>query len=511
MPFLKERLENSSQDVKDEVEEYRLNGPPDGVEKNKAYQDAIDRLPRTLKLLRDSIVNKAGWSVVILVGGPHGKFGNVSNLLIEGGKGPDGKTFTESMSTETLEETILKPWAEFLESAYPPDVCMARHVNQTELREESPIDLLDSDDEECGAATSTESKPAQLDNADSSNESAARPRPRPHPRPREEGGAATSTATEPDSMATVPDGCGAAISTATEPDGRGSATPTASGPEDFSGPEELGEHDTGIQTNVGEIEGSVRAASPDALNAADALTPPPSNEENEPRMMETPITLTPQAPISTEAPTTPQEPVSLQSVATISYQECLPSWARQALAFFDDIQMEETPTALWKDLVGEWVKFEASAGAASRSRLPTESRPEEIQWWMKRKRLFTNIPEVCSSEYSVSFQRWWHDMQPSWRKEDIADTEPLTRDVPIGAMWDRMSSGGNNGMFLVVVALAFWALSPDMATTQVAFENAVADVTWTFKMIVPTLSGEGKRRIEDATEEDSQAKRVRLE
>ncbi|KAG6823212.1 hypothetical protein H0H92_011047 [Tricholoma furcatifolium] len=50
-----------------------------------------------------------------------------------------------------------------------------------------------------------------------------------------------------------------------------------------------------------------------------------------------------------------------------------------------------------------------------------------------------------------------------------------------------------------------------MATTQVAFENAVADVTWTFKMIVPTLSGEGKRRIEDATEEDSQAKRVRLE
>ncbi|KAG6822729.1 hypothetical protein H0H92_012764 [Tricholoma furcatifolium] len=273
------------------------------------------------------------------------------------------------MSTETLEETILKPWAEFLESAYPPDVCMARHVNQTELREESPIDLLDSDDEECGAATSTESKPAQLDNADSSNESAARPRPRPHPRPREEGGAATSTATEPDSMATVPDGCGAAISTATEPDGRGSATPTASGPEDFSGPEELGEHDTGIQTNVGEIEGSVRAASPDALNAADALTPPPSNEENEPRMMETPITLTPQAPISTEAPTTPQEPVSLQSVATISYQECLPSWARQALAFFDDIQMEETPTALWKDLVGEWVKFEASAGATVRNLL----------------------------------------------------------------------------------------------------------------------------------------------
>ncbi|KAG6825878.1 hypothetical protein H0H92_002020 [Tricholoma furcatifolium] len=540
MAFLKDRLENASEDVKAEVEEFRMNGSTSeeqsSEERNKGYQDAIDRLPRTLQLLCDSVVEKAGWSIMILAGGPHGRMGTVSNMVVQGGSCPsDGKQFTDTMSTQEFEENILTPWEEYLESMYPSEVCKDRVLKPWAGTEpDSPIDISSDDESEDSSkdlkatmvfmpnkssdvaiteATTVDSAPTNATPTEMSN-GRAKLRAKSGQSGRK-GRKGKRDAVEPElestpsspsqAQQTVASATSAATTTsATTIDSTEATTPEATTP-----------------TTVTAATGA-EAATDDATSTIPHIAPEASVVETQ--------SINAQAPLESpemHTPTNPLEPATLVTTlatddspeALLGHVECLPDWARTAFNFFHNITVAENSKNTWTNLVTEWVKFEVGANASGEgtsrgSSLPTKSRPEEIGWWMKRKRMFTNIPKVCSTEYSISFGAWWREIQPRWRTENDADGNTLTRNVPLGAHWDKMPLGGHNGMFLVILALAFWALAPDAAATQEAFDGAVDDVAWTFKamgppMLSPTVSSPGKRVLEDITSGKALSKRRR--
>ncbi|KAG6807869.1 hypothetical protein H0H92_006161 [Tricholoma furcatifolium] len=495
MSVLKQRLKDASQQVKDEVEEFRLKGVGNDDERNAGYQDAIDRLPRTLKLFRDTIAEQAGWSVLIIVGGPHGKNGKVGNMIVEGGpRTSDGKTFSESMPMETFEDNILKPFEEFLDSVFSPEVCQSRLVKTPSspiMRHALPINI-DSDDEAmAGEPDAGEQDSGEQDTGSTAEVLQTGP------------GTSVSDAPAPSEAPSTPDITPIMNETATESVVAKPPTSKSTGTSASAG-----EQEAGLSTEVSQMGPDTSASDAPAPSEA-ASTPDitPITNKTATESANTITTLSMNEVVSNAMTTAADAAATLQSYDL----QGLPAWASQALDFFVDIRMAESATTMiWKDLINEWAKFEVSSGTESRSRLPTESRPEEIQWWMKRKRLFTNVPKICSPEYSVSFEKWWREMQPSWRTESANDGEALSRDVPTGGKWERMLSAGNNGMFLVIVALAFWALAPDVATTQGKLEAAIDDVLWVFKAMLAMLHEAGKHGIEEAGEEGPQSKRRRL-
>ncbi|KAG6809104.1 hypothetical protein H0H92_001590, partial [Tricholoma furcatifolium] len=624
---------SSSGGVKNEVEAYRASAREEDPDINRRYQNTIDRLPATLKSLKETIVDKAGW--------------------VEGGSRGDGKAFTETMSAEKLEETILKPWEKFLQSAYPPDVCKDRLINNKHLQSQS-INISDSESDEDDnesiqhesiniddidlATTDSQRRPAKLSEYEltrqqniernnrylaeldsrfrdktgdlgmkdptQSKEKAVRPR---KPKGKEPTRRSTrhsehpvqsavtesgSTANETPSETTLQSdvATSAAASHAKTPDTTTSPTTEASddsnepldptttmevddveisapgttaiktGPsnEPLDPATTMEIDDVGIpapentdQTAVATSAAASHAKTPDTTGsptttpdtirsltttpdtttsptteASDDETLPPNGaveavdpaaaaaasdsvkslakpavEAPDPSNVGDTTGLAPDAGAATDsAPdATPGSNSILRNV------DSLPDWAHSAVAFFDDTGVGEDTTMVWKSLIDQWVNFEGGVkalGSGRRASLPTETRPEEIHFWMKRKRLFTAtaVPEVCSPEYAVSFGQWWRDMQPSWRTENMSPDEPLTRHVPSDAHWDNLLSGGTNGIFLVIVALAFWARAPDFASTERAFREAVDDVAWVLMTILPLLPCTGKRPGNDDAE-----------
>ncbi|KAG6807840.1 hypothetical protein H0H92_006236 [Tricholoma furcatifolium] len=564
MTFLKDRLENASEEVKEEVEAYRRNGPIEEQnieERNKGYQDAIDRLPRTLKVLRDSVVEQAGWSILILVGGPHGRMGRVSSTIVQGGTRPsDGKEFTDTMSTENFEEAFLKPWEEYLESVYPSEVCKDRMLNPwTAMDPGSPINVSSDDesDEELeqtsvlkpekrsgqgrhksAAATTPLNPPAnpEFNEAGALDPSLTKVTPsekrkgraKPQVKTRKSGRNAAQILVESEVDVAPSSPTEPAPATSTEPNSMLSVASQATAVDDESiNTQEPSAAPTQTQQSMESIptELTTTPATPAEPNSTPPVASQATAMDGQSINAQEP-SASPEKLTAIEAPepaTTPTIlPVTLLTdvdgadsdspEVLIGLVESLPDWARAAFAFFEKITVAETSKKSWKDMINGWVKFEvganASGGVTSRgSSLPTEFRPEEIGWWMKRKRLFTNIPKICSTEYSISFDAWWRDIQPCWRSENIADGGTLTHTVPVGASWDKMALGGPSGMFLVIVALAFWALAADAAATQDAFDGAVSDVAWAFKAMMPSLSSPGKRVMEDTADDRATSKR----
>ncbi|KAG6825567.1 hypothetical protein H0H92_003238 [Tricholoma furcatifolium] len=713
MPILMERLEKAPQSVKDEVEMYRLNARDE--EAGKDYQDAIDRLPRTIQLLRDNIVRKAGWSVLILTGGPNGKMGTITSTLIEGGSRADGKQFTQTMSNEKLEETILKPWGEFLESVYPPEVRNARCGTPvssskdilSDTLDDTQLNISDSDDEledavievdqptkrtpkisqyELDRQTNIENNRRRLEEIDAQfrdqiSDFGQKQKATVHPRkpkakdsqPTRRSERHASMANEIDASTTGDESSAieapttAATASTTGDESSAIEAPTTAATASTTGDESsaieapttaataasttdvtldmtttvppgdesnaiaapttaataASTNDVALDITTTAATSTENSASSTASNLTAAtskstvlqLTAAASTDDSHPKTAATttgslndtpaastasnptPATSTASNPLpaaSTESnplpavstasnplpaastasnplPAVSTAPSPLPAASTAlnatvvasldvsntvaaastdgsndmtasndgaaaitgdsdktktpmkavlksnatpddekSIHEKLPEWARTATMFFDTLDIVESSKKGWKELVSGWVNFEIATEASGTmtgriSPLPTDSRPEEIMWWMKRKRMFTNIPQVCSPEYAVCFQQWWRDMQPEWRTQGVADGESLTRNVPVDVDWGKMSFGGNNGMFLVLLGLSFWALASDFTATQNTFDELIDDVSWAFKTMVGSLAG--RKRPMEANQSSPASKR----
>ncbi|KIJ92075.1 hypothetical protein K443DRAFT_13876, partial [Laccaria amethystina LaAM-08-1] len=98
------RFAEETEEVKAEVEEYQVklrdgldtNLPKDSHSRNKEIQCAIEKLPRTLDKIGQSIADQTKWQVMIIVGGPTPHLnGKLTTLICHFGKTTDGKTFEE--------------------------------------------------------------------------------------------------------------------------------------------------------------------------------------------------------------------------------------------------------------------------------------------------------------------------------------------------------------------------------------------------------------------------------
>jgi hypothetical protein len=140
--------------------------------------------------------------------------------------------------------------------------------------------------------------------------------------------------------------------------------------------------------------------------------------------------------------------------------------------------------------------------------LPTTSRPEEVQWWIKRKRLVSLLPPVEKpSEFGAMWMLWWVRMQPTWR-----GGESLVKTLPIDADWEPILRGGSNGLSMVVMALSWWVHATGQNGQQdLELSVAIDDVKWVLSELAAMLStvsmDTGKHPREETTQEEPSSKR----
>ena len=146
-------------------------------------------------------------------------------------------------------------------------------------------------------------------------------------------------------------------------------------------------------------------------------------------------------------------------------------------------------------------------------RLPTTSRPEEVQWWIKRKKIPGSLPHIKKpSEFGAVWTSWWVKMQPAW-----CGGEFLVRTLPTDADWEPILRGGSNGLSMVVMALSWWVHATESNGQDSELLVAIDDVKWVFSKLVATLltsmttasMDNGKKRCsrEETTQEELSPKR----
>ena len=118
--------------------------------------------------------------------------------------------------------------------------------------------------------------------------------------------------------------------------------------------------------------------------------------------------------------------------------------------------------------------------------MPTNPRPEEISLWFKWGRRLTGkgTPVINSiEEYREKWIEWWSAAQPQWR-----DTEdwPFDKEDVTGKDWGHLVDGGKDGMYLVIVSLAWWICAQD-SEDESALDEAIKDITWVINNLISWL------------------------
>jgi hypothetical protein len=136
--------------------------------------------------------------------------------------------------------------------------------------------------------------------------------------------------------------------------------------------------------------------------------------------------------------------------------------------------------------------------------VPTDARPKEVGWWIKRNRLFTKLPviEDCL-EFEVAWMEWWVQMQPPWR-----NGEALDRMAPADADWEPIFRGGPIGFALVVAALSWWVSEvTEEGLDASGLMGAIDDVNWVVSKLLGVLSPAKKHSLDESSRDEPASKR----
>ena len=112
------------------------------------------------------------------------------------------------------------------------------------------------------------------------------------------------------------------------------------------------------------------------------------------------------------------------------------------------------------------------------SRLPTGSRPLEIGAFMKNGRKYEKAPNLSKEKVQglgLTWMIWWSDLQPAERS---TEAWPFNRTPLDGCEWNVLRQGGPNGIYLVIVSLAWWLRGAAESEARNKVFEAIADVSW---------------------------------
>ncbi len=136
---------------------------------------------------------------------------------------------------------------------------------------------------------------------------------------------------------------------------------------------------------------------------------------------------------------------------------------------------------------------------------PVASRPKAVLAWTRRKECDpADAPEFDVSEFGGEMRKWWSTLMPKWRHPSCTTTTdaakndsewPLKRNTPDTESWSKVRKVGPNGLFLVLLGLAWWkGATAGGGGARREYSSVAEDVAWVIgnvvKDVIPFASRE---------------------
>ncbi|KAJ7599574.1 hypothetical protein C8J56DRAFT_770228, partial [Mycena floridula] len=140
----------------------------------------------------------------------------------------------------------------------------------------------------------------------------------------------------------------------------------------------------------------------------------------------------------------------------------------------------------WRALVQEWKTWEegfgfVQAGHDGRILGGAKVRPEQVEWWTKRKRVPT--PHIANAAaFRKKWWSWWKLLNPDWHTSNEDGTLKQEGEGP----WDSLMVSGMNGLLSPLMCLRWW-FSAEVETVN-AWEEAVAEMRWVLQSMTDSRS-----------------------
>jgi len=84
----------------------------------------------------------------------------------------------------------------------------------------------------------------------------------------------------------------------------------------------------------------------------------------------------------------------------------------------------------------------------------------------------------------MSWKAWWLSLQPDSR---VQQGSKLRRVHVTGEKWEKLSKGGINGFFNIVVSLSWWWAAVKSSAQRKVFMEMLEDVSWVQDQVISSL------------------------
>jgi hypothetical protein len=122
------------------------------------------------------------------------------------------------------------------------------------------------------------------------------------------------------------------------------------------------------------------------------------------------------------------------------------------------------------------------------------NRPTHLDWWIGRGRKYDKFPPFACQDkqgnvhmLSDCWKGWWLSLQPAWR----GSTWPLGNKIPANwdSNWGSLAHGGNNGLFLALISLAWWLAEVQENNGLLTdVQNAMDDLDWVLLQLLAEVN-----------------------
>lgn len=121
---------------------------------------------------------------------------------------------------------------------------------------------------------------------------------------------------------------------------------------------------------------------------------------------------------------------------------------------------------------------------------PAGPRPKALALWLRRKELVPNdAPAFEATELGGEMRKWWTSLMPKWRlPPGGSEPWPLQRNRPDVESWSKVRKVGPNGLFVVLLGLAWWRSATTAGQpSRREYSSVLEDVAWVMGDIIKDM------------------------